>query len=211
MKKILKFLAVSLILSNLVFVSNVFAAGNESQVITKNLPSLDSMQQLTLGQNFNIKPNEDKFYKINIKGETYILESKSQMVNSPVSAQSSISPQSQSDSSATFTQDENVYANSGLLLGTLNMTQNWNYNNGKYTYLPKATLDPEVPDYSWPNYFNNTIVNPPVYNSSTGEYSSAGQGTLNNCVGPVTIQTFNLYITITFNAYGSAYGTAYYK
>jgi hypothetical protein len=90
------------------------------------------------------------------------------------------------------------------------MTQEWGYNNGQYTFLPYPSLTPYVPWYSWPNYYSNLFTSPPVLNTSTNEYRSAGQGNLNNNTGPYTFQTFTIFIKITFNAYGSAYGTAYY-
>ena len=192
------------------FAGNVFAAesanSNSSQITKISLPPLDSMQTLAPGQKLNMN-TADRFYKINVKGETYVLEST--FVKDSVATTSSVSPTAVASSSS-YSQAQSVYSNVGILLGTLTMHQSWEYNNGTYTYLPNPTLTPYVPWYAWPNYFSNLLLGTPIYNSSTREYTSATQGNLNNTTGPYTFQTFTLFLSITFDAYGHAYGSSYY-
>lgn len=196
---------------------------SQAQVNKVNLPNLDSMKTLTRGQQLKLNPAEDQFFKIDLNGTTYIVEYKKPAIvssSSPVKVNSSLTGASSlisplSVQNGYYSQDINIYSNVGILQGTLVEKQSWQYNNGTFTYVPSATATPTVPLYSWPNYWSNLWISAPSYNSSNGEYTSSIQEDLNLAVptpiGAVTFQSLTCYVGIHFNAYGSAYGTAYWN
>jgi hypothetical protein len=224
MKKISKI--ASVLLMSLLMIGTVVSTAaaaevkpiDQAQVVQKKLPNLDRMQKITRGEQININPNQDQFYKIEIDGTTYVIEHKTTLENNPSTFGNMASPDSvqsiASVESRTFSQDLNIYSQTGILLGRIVETQTYQYNDGTYVYVPNATVSATVPIYSWPNYWSNLSISAPAFNSSNGEYTSSVQEDLNNSLisplGVVTFQTLTAHVSVIFNAYGSAYGQAYY-
>ncbi|GEM_PF-5839111 len=200
MKKLNLILIISLIL-NLFVIGNVMATENtKTEKPVSFTQDISNLPSLAPNEKVLVNPGETKAFKISKDGITYILEICPKI------------PQTTNDIASSATTGTgyaycgiNLYSDVGILLGTTNLQQSWNYSNGQCTYLPSPIMTDSVPWYSYPNYWQSYGVSGPTPNGS-GQYVSQGVDKLFNGIptpyGGWYFQACTCTMQLTIDGYG---------
>lgn len=199
LKKSSLILIISLIL-NIFIISNAVADENTKEQKTISFTQdISKLPSLAPDEKVLVNPGEIKAYKITKDGNTYILEL------CPKGSQTTNQITSSTSGRGYGYCGINIYSNVGVLLGTCNLQQSWNYSNGQCTYLPSPLMTDSVPWYSWPNYWQSCGTSGPTSNGS-GQYVSQGTDILHNALptpwGGWNFQSCTCVMQLTFDGYG---------